>query len=288
MTVFPGHSEPNVKVCIFVVNHSRKKSTMPTHCHDNIVLSLRDQASVNSRLFRTILLAFLLALALLAFAATPMLAESPPSPNVLVDDYVSVSKNGSAEIEVLGNDTLPDFASFDFDNPENGRFTSFSSNAIQQTLTFRYSPNMNFVGRDSFMYKVSDSQGDSTYGTVYITVYAELDCSTCLVGHAATPIHITVGADGAFNYHFVGEDGVASGPVYPAVQELSEMHPQGSGNIVLYDGTNSLSGAAVVISYLSTEQVVHVNTSYLDRHDGSMKPYIFVINQDNEVSHWEW
>ena len=51
---------------------------------------------------------------------------------------------------------------------------------------------------------------------------------------------------------------------------------------------NSVSGAPVVISYLSADQVLHVNTSYRDRHNGSMKPYIFVINLDNESSHWEW
>ena len=138
------------------------------------------------------------------------------------------------------------------------------------------------------MYKITDSQGDVSYATVHITVYADLDCSTCLISHAATPINITIGADGAFNYHFIGDGGIATGPLLPPVQKLAEMHLPGSGNIVLYNGLNSISGASVVISYLSTEQVIHVNTSYLNRHDGSMKPYIFVINQNNEVSHWEW
>ena len=65
-------------------------------------------------------------------------------------------------------------------------------------------------------------------------------------------------------------------------------HQADSGNIVLYEGVNTISGAPVVVSYLASDQVLHVNTSYLDRHNGSMKPYIFVINLDNEASHWEW
>ncbi len=258
---------------------------MSSLCHDNIVLSLKNQDYINRRPFRKIVLALSLALAVMAFAAAPMFAQSP---NIPVDDFITVPINSSVEIEVLGNDTLSDFAFFNFTDPENGRITSFTSNAYLQILSFEYTPNMNFVGKDSFVYEVSDSRGGATYATVHITVYASHDCSTCLIRHAATPINITIGADGAFNYHFIGDGGIATGPLLPPVQKLAEMHLPGSGNIVLYNGLNSISGASVVISYLSTEQVIHVNTSYLNRHDGSMKPYIFVINQNNEVSHWEW
>ena len=242
----------------------------------------------SSRLFRTIGLGLLLALAMVAFANTPIFAESPPSPNVLVDDYASVPKNGSVDIEVLGNDTIPEFSSFDFTGPEFGRITSFSSNAFTKILSFKYRPNTNYVGSDNFYYLVSDSNGRTLHAAVYITVYAELDCATCLIRHAATPINITIGGDGAFNFHFIGDGGVSTGPVLPPVRELTEAYSPESGNIVLFEGENSISGAQVVISYLSTEQVVHVNTSYMDRHNGSMKPYIFVIDLDEEVSHWEW
>ena len=258
---------------------------MPTLFHDNIVLRLNDQNNVDRRPFRNAVLALFLALSVLAYAATPVSAQSP---NILVDDFITVPKNRSVEIEVLANDSILDLASFDLTRPENGKLTSFTFNAFKPTLIFNYTPNKNFVGRDSFVYKISDSRGEASYATVHITVYADLDCSTCLVRHAATPVNVTIGADGAFNYHFIGDGGVAAGPLFPPVQKLAEMHLPGSGNIVLYNGVNSISGAPVVISYLSTEQVVHVNTSYLDRHDGSMKPYIFVVNQDNEVSHWEW
>lgn len=262
---------------------------MPTLSPGNFALRLVDLIYFNPRLIRTLGLALLFAIAVLAFSATPIFAESPvPSHNIVVDDYISVPKNGSAEIEVLGNDTLSDFVSFDFTSPDSGRFTSFTSNAGNKTLAFNYMPNMNFVGRDSFVYEIIDRSGRSSSATVYISVYQKLDCSTCLVRHAATPVNITIGGEGAFNYHFIGDDGVATGPQLKPVQELAEMHSPGSGNIVLYSGTNTVSGAPIVISYLSTEQVVHVNTSYMDRHDGSMKPYIFVINLNHEVSHWEW
>ena len=269
----------------FVVNHSRLETNMASPSHDNIVLSLKNQDYINRRPFRKIVLALSLALAVLAFAAAPMFAQSP---NILVDDFINIPVNRSVEIEVLANDSILDLASFDLTRPENGKLTSFTFNSFKPTLIFNYMPNKNFAGRDSFVYKISDSRGEASYATVHITVYADLDCSTCLVRHAATPINITIGADDAFNYRFIGDGGVAAGPLLPPVQKLAEMHSPGSGNIVLYNGLNSISGAPVVISYLSNEQVIHVNTSYQDRHDGSMKPYIFVINQNNEVSHWEW
>ena len=257
---------------------------------ENVDHRLQELNPLSSRLPRTIVLAFLLALAGLAYVATPTFAQTIPlpTPNILVDDYITVPRNGGANIEVLGNDTVPEFSSFNFTNPENGSFRTFSSNAARRILSFDYAPNSNFVGEDSFAYFVSDRRGLTLQATVYITVFGGLDCPTCLNRHEATPVNITIGGEGAFNYHFIGDGGVTTGPSLPPVTELAEKHSPGSGNIVLYNGTNTVSGASVVISYLSTEQVVHVNTSYLDRHDGSMKPYIFVINQDNEVSHWEW
>lgn len=260
--------------------------------HDKIDHRLRGLIPLSSGLLRTIVLAFLPALTVLAFGATPASAQSipPPTPNILVDDYVTVPKNGSAEIEVLGNDTVPEFSRFDFSNPENGSFTSFSSNAVRKFLTFDYKPNLNFVGEDSFTYSVSDRRGLTLQANVYITVIGGggLDCPTCLNRHEGTPVNVTIGADGAFNYHFIGDDGVSTGPVLPAARKLARKHQPGSGNVVLFNGKNTQSGAPVIISYLSDEQVVHVHTYYPDRHDGSMKPYIFVIDLDNEVSHWEW
>ena len=258
---------------------------MASPSHDNIVPILKNQDYITTRRFRNIVSALSLALAVLAFAAAPMFAQSP---NILADDFITIPVNRSVEIEVFANDSILDLASFDLTRPENGKLTSFTFNAFKPTLIFNYMPNSNFVGRDSFMYKITDSQGEVSYATVHITLYADLDCSTCLISHAATPINITIGADDAFNYRFIGDGGVAAGPLLPPVQKLAEMHSPGSGNIVLYNGLNSISGAPVVISYLSNEQVIHVNTSYQDRHDGSMKPYIFVINQNNGVSHWEW
>ena len=261
---------------------------MFTFCCVRIDSRFQEFELSSSRLCRTIGLGLLLALAMVAFANTAILAQSPPSPNVLVDDYASVPMNGSVDIEVLGNDTIPEFGSFDFTGPEFGRIASFTSNAFTNSLSFNYRPNTNYVGKDNFFYLVSDSNGRTLHAAVYITVYAKLDCATCLIRHTGTPINITIGGDGAFNIQFIGDGGVSPGPVLPPVQELTEEYSPESGNIVLFEGENSISGAPVVISYLSDEQVVHVNTSYMDRHNGTMKPYIFVINLDHEVSHWEW
>ncbi|MDE0198531.1 MAG: Ig-like domain-containing protein [Caldilineaceae bacterium] len=263
---------------------------MLTFIHYNNGNRLHDLDHFNTRLFRTILLALLLAIAVLAFAATPAFAQSEPLPvpNILVDDYISVPKNGSADIEVLGNDTIGEFGSFDFSSPDNGRFRSFTSNATRVTLSFEYVPNVNFVGKDSFSYWVTDRSGQRASARVYISIRSGLECSTCLNRHEATPVNVTIGGDGAFNYHFIGDGGVSTGPVLPPVKKLAGMYKPDSGNIVLFSGTNTISGAPVTISYLSDEKVVHVNTSYQDRQNGSMKPYIFVIGLDHKVSHWEW
>ena len=258
--------------------------------HDSIDHRLLGRNPLSSGLLRTVVLALLLSLTVLAFSATPTFAESMPlpTPNILVDDYISVPKNGNVDIEVLGNDTVPEFSSFNFSSPENGRFTSFTSSAFRKFLSFNYTPNLDYVGEDSFVYFVSDRSGITLQATVYITVFGSLDCSTCLNSHEAAPVNVTIGGDGTLNYHFIGDDGVSTGPVLPPVRELAKEHLPGSGNVVLFSGTNTVSGAPVIISFWSDEQVVHVHTYYPDRHDGSMKPYIFVIDLDNEVSHWEW
>ena len=265
---------------------------MSSYYNDKVECRMQGLNTLGSGLLRTIVLALLAALTVLAFEATSAFAQTIPlpTPNILVDDYVTVSRNGSADIEVLGNDTVPEFSSFDFTNPENGSFGSFSSNAVRKFLTFNYRPNLNFVGEDSFTYSVSDRRGLTLQANVYITVIGGggLDCPTCLNRHEGTPVNVTIGADGSFNYHFIGDDGVSTGPVLSPVRKLARKHQPGSGNVVLFNGKNTLSGAPVIISYLSDEQVVHVHTYYPDRHDGSMKPYIFVIDLDNEVSHWEW
>lgn len=264
---------------------------MPILIQESLDHRLQELISLNSRLLRTIVLAFALALAALAFVATPTFAQNIPlpTPNILVDDYVTVPKNGSADIEVLGNDTVPEFSSFNFTKPENGDFRTITSNAARRFLSFDYRPHANFVGEDSFAYFVSDRRGLTLQATVYITVVGGgLDCPTCLNRHEATPVNITIGEDGAFNYHFVGDDGVSTGPVLPPVSKLARKHAPGSGNVVLFNGSNTISGAPVIISYLSDDKVLHVHTYYSDRHTGSMKPYIFVVDQDNEVSHWEW
>ncbi len=258
---------------------------------ENVNHRLHELNLLSSRLPRTIVLAFLLALAALAYAATPTFAQTIPlpTPNILVDDYVTVPRNGSAKIEVLENDTVPEFSSFNFTNPENGSFKTITSNAARRHLSFDYRPNTNFVGEDSFAYFVSDRRGLTLQARVYITVVGGgLNCPTCLNRHEATPVNVTIGADDSFNYHFIGDDGVGSGPVLPPVPKLAKKHLPGSGNVVLFNGANTISGAPVIISYLSDEELVHVHTYYSDRHTGSMKPYIFVIDLDNEVSHWEW
>ena len=182
---------------------------MRAFCHKNTALLLKDRYHINTRPFHAVVLALFLALALLASTAAPVSAQTP---NVVVDDFITISQNQCVEIEVFGNDTLPDFAGFAIRVPENGDFSfiSFTPYPFQPILSFKYTPHLNFVGSDSVVYKAYDSLGNATsLATVHITINRALDsstgglnCSTCLIRHEATPVNITVGQDGAFNLPF--------------------------------------------------------------------------------------
>ena len=106
----------------------------------------------------------------------------------------------------------------------------------------------------------------------------------------ATPVEVdTVGSDLVF--YLVSADGVVPGPRIPMVARLAGKYPKGSGNVVLYTGTNippkASSAAPVVISYLSDDAIVHVHTFTWDSHNEAFKSHIFVIDAEDSVSFWE-
>ena len=92
-------------------------------------------------------------------------------------------------------------------------------------------------------------------------------------------------------FYMISSSGVFPGPRLPSVYELAKKYPEGSGNIVLYTGTNSLEGASsaapVVISYLSDDAFLHVHTFTWDRHAKSFKSFVFVIDGSDGLVIWE-
>jgi hypothetical protein len=87
-----------------------------------------------------------------------------------VDDFYTVPQNGSLDGSVLLNDVLPFGGTYQASvttGPSNGSLTVFQGNGV-----FKYQPNPNFVGDDSFVYTVTDLS--NTYppssATVHISV----------------------------------------------------------------------------------------------------------------------
>ena len=124
--------------------------------------------------------------------------------------------------------------------------------------------------------------------TVFVapaTAVAGPSCSVSLDG-MAPPVCLSPSGSG-FKLYFIGEKGVSQGLHIPGVADLAEMSPQGSGNVVVYAGTNPMSGALVVIRYLSDDQLIHVHTGIWDRHHEVFKPIIYVVDGENKATRWE-
>ncbi len=87
---------------------------------------------------------------------------APTAANLSFQTSVGVSDNGTIT-GATGNGPLT-YALVN--NPSNGTITSFNS----QTGAFTYAPNSNFVGNDTFTYRVSNSSGTSAPMTVTVSV----------------------------------------------------------------------------------------------------------------------
>jgi hypothetical protein len=82
-----------------------------------------------------------------------------------VDSFtVSTSKNLDVQIELTGTDV--DGEAFDYgvvDNPTNGTLSGTAPSLL-------YTPNLDFVGQDSFTYMISNATEESSLGTVTINI----------------------------------------------------------------------------------------------------------------------
>jgi hypothetical protein len=82
-----------------------------------------------------------------------------------VDSFtVNTDKNLDVQIELTGTDV--DGGTFDYgvvDNPTNGTLTGTAPSLL-------YTPNLDFVGQDSFTYMISNATEESSLGTVTINI----------------------------------------------------------------------------------------------------------------------
>jgi CshA-type fibril repeat protein/VCBS repeat-containing protein len=89
-----------------------------------------------------------------------------------VDDNFSTDEEVPLAGNVLANDTDPDGDALTatlFRGPQNGTVT------LQPDGSFSYTPDANFSGTDSFVYRVTDADGKSSYATATITVGPQPD-----------------------------------------------------------------------------------------------------------------
>lgn len=93
--------------------------------------------------------------------------DTTPVAPIAVDDLASAEENGLSEIAVLANDLDNDQSTLTVTT-----FTQPSSGTISlQDGVFRYRPNRDFFGTDSFTYSMSNIDGlNSNAATVHITV----------------------------------------------------------------------------------------------------------------------
>ena len=89
---------------------------------------------------------------------------------IAVDDAVETQQGDSVVIDVLDNDTLGNGATNTLaikTQPAHGTVT------IQADQTIRYSPNYSYFGEDTFVYRLTDQNGDTDVATVTVGVYFE-------------------------------------------------------------------------------------------------------------------
>jgi hypothetical protein len=86
---------------------------------------------------------------------------------IAVNDSATTPANTPVTINVLGNDSDPENQALSISGSSNG-----ANGTVVCAATCTYTPNVNFVGIDSFSYTISDGFGGSATGTVSVTVTA--------------------------------------------------------------------------------------------------------------------
>ncbi|EFO80749.1 Cna B domain-containing protein [Oscillochloris trichoides DG-6] len=85
---------------------------------------------------------------------------------VAVNDAVTMTFNTSQTVPVLANDSDPENHTLSITGVTNGAHGT----VVIEGTSVRYTPNLNYVGSDSFTYTISDGNGGTATGTVQVTV----------------------------------------------------------------------------------------------------------------------
>jgi hypothetical protein len=94
------------------------------------------------------------------------------TPLIAVNDYATTELDTPVNVDVLANDTYPSGTSVSLSSsPQAG------SAKVQSDYTVTYTPDGGYFGADSFIYRISDTTGQSAFATVSI----EIECSACAV-----------------------------------------------------------------------------------------------------------
>ncbi|MFN7777771.1 MAG: Ig-like domain-containing protein, partial [Betaproteobacteria bacterium] len=129
--------------------------------------------------------------------------------NVSVNEVLTVSTFGSG---VLGNDSDPDSPSAGWtaqlvagQGPQSG------SVALAADGTFTYAPNNDFVGDDSFVYRLSDGEGKSATATAYLVVGGTANVPPAALNDAYTVAEDGVLTVAAYTAGVLGNDSDGDG-----------------------------------------------------------------------------
>lgn len=127
---------------------------------------------------------------LAAFTAT---GEACPEELTANTDEVTTPQDASLTIDVLGNDVVPAGSTATVSGPNDGPWNG--ELVLNADGTFTYTPTPGFVGTDSFSYTITDQDGNTSVGTVNITI-TEDDAGIPLVAPAAAAFAGLLGLGG--------------------------------------------------------------------------------------------
>ena len=162
--------------------------------------------------------------------SAPVINTAPTA----VDDPATTNEDSSQTIDVLGNDTDPEFDTLTIDS-----FTQPTSGVVTQIgEQLVYAPQGNFFGMDSFTYTITDGEFDST-ATVSVTVEAVNDPPV------AEPDNVTTHEDVALTVNVLGNDTDLEGDsltIDSFTQPTSGVVTQ-SGQQLVYDPQGDFNGS---------------------------------------------
>ncbi|MFE9235170.1 Ig-like domain-containing protein [Cellulosimicrobium funkei] len=118
-----------------------------------------------------------------AYVTFTWVTDDAPSGLEALDDQAVVVRDGSGRIDVLSNDLIPEGSTVTVTGPDAG--PSNGQVLVEEDGTVTYTPNLGFLGTDTFAYTITDQNGNVSTGTVTVTVVEETEGIPLLASDAA-------------------------------------------------------------------------------------------------------